>query len=436
LSRNEPHDEFLELSAVSTAGQLSEEEQKRLEDHLAVCPACRVALREYEAVIDQAIPGIAAEEVESVSPGPGWSQSRAEKAFFKRLAEEENTESGTVRDTHGFSNDSRHVVPFSDGPTWRQVWMLCAAGILLILSLSFYAYRVHTRLPEDHGESIRKQVAVEPPRSPSLEEQLSDAGHERALAREEIRQRDELITGLRRQLADESASIAQMKNVQERLQNEIQTKEAGREDLAQKQSELGLKLEASESNTRSLQQKVNALAEESAEDSARAKSLEAKNRDLTKLLEDREAELERQDQLLAHDKDIRDLMSARDLYIAEVYDIARTGETRKPYGRVFYTRGKSLIFYAYDLDRETEAKSTSSFQVWGRRGPDHQQAVNLGIFYVDNHAQKRWMLKCEDPKTLAHIDGVFVTVEPSGGSPRPSGKSLLSAYLKLNPNHP
>ena len=129
-------------------------------------------------------------------------------------------------------------------------------------------------------------------------------------------------------------------------------------------------------------------------------------------------------------------MGARDLYIAEVYDVARTGKTQKPYGRVFYTRGKSLIFYAYDLDQEKEAKKANTFQAWGRRGPDQQHAVNLGIFYEDNASRKRWILKCDDPKTLAQIDGVFVTVEPNGGSHKPSGKSLLFAYLRIDPNHP
>jgi anti-sigma-K factor RskA len=108
----------------------------------------------------------------------------------------------------------------------------------------------------------------------------------------------------------------------------------------------------------------------------------------------------------------------------------------KPYGRVFYTRGKSLIFYAYDLDQQTEAKKTNAFQVWGRRGPDRQQALSLGIFYEDNATRKRWILKCDDPKTLAQIDAVFVTVEPNGGSYKPSGNSLLFAYLRVNPNHP
>jgi len=133
---------------------------------------------------------------------------------------------------------------------------------------------------------------------------------------------------------------------------------------------------------------------------------------------------------------VKELMGARDLYIAEVHDVVETGETTRTYGRVFYTKGKSLIFYAYDLDKEAGVKQASTFQAWGRRGVDQQQALNLGIFYEDNASKKRWVLKFDDAKTLAKIDAVFVTVEPSGGSHHPSGKQLLFAYLRVNPNHP
>jgi hypothetical protein len=95
-----------------------------------------------------------------------------------------------------------------------------------------------------------------------------------------------------------------------------------------------------------------------------------------------------------------------------------------------------LIFYAYDLDHQTELKQAGTFQAWGRRGPDQAQAINLGVFYEDSAAKKRWILKCDDPKMLAQIDAVFVTVEKPGGSHKPSGKSLLFAYLRVDPNHP
>ena len=55
---------------------------------------------------------------------------------------------------------------------------------------------------------------------------------------------------------------------------------------------------------------------------------------------------------------------------------------------------------------------------------------------MDDQKQNRWVLKFEDPGVLAEIDSVFVTVEPQGGSARPTGRKFLYAYLKANANHP
>lgn len=274
-----------------------------------------------------------------------------------------------------------------------------------------------------------------PYRITSLEQELRDTGHEREIARAQVEKRDEFIAELRHQLAQRSAEVTRLEAAQQRLESDLQSSNAGRQDLAQRQTELARKLESSQSYSQSLQDKVDTLAQQSAQDVARAKSLEARSNELTRLLQDRDATIDQQEELLAHDRDIHELMGARDLYIAEVYDVARTGQTKKPYGRVFYTRGRSLIFYAHDLDRQAELKMTT-FQAWGRRSPDRKQALNLGIFYADSVSKKRWVLKCDDPKTLAQIDGVFVTVEPDGGSAPPSEKSLLFASLRTDPNHP
>jgi hypothetical protein len=437
LSHSEPHDEFLELCAIAASGELTEEEQKQLEQHIAVCSSCREALRQYKSVVDQEISSIVASESPArVDPGPGWSQKQADRRFRDNLAR------GDQGQTEGNRNDARvpglpsRIRPLSGESAWNQMWMLYAAGILLFLGLSLFTYRVGLH----RGSNV---ATVAPPalqpsvhEQSSLETQLSDAGHDRAVARSEMAQRDKTITDLRRQLARQSDEISRMKAAQEQLESQLRTETAGKEDLLTQRIELTKKLEVAESGSRAMQGRLDSLAQQSAQDAGRAKAAEAKVNDLTRLLQDREAALEQQDQLLAHDRDIRELMGARDLYIAEVYDVARTGETKKPYGRVFYTRGKSLIFYAYDLDQQAELKRARAFQAWGRRGPDRQQAINLGIFYEDNASRKRWILKCDDPKTLAQIDGVFVTVEPNGGSHTPSNKTLLFAYLKVNPNHP
>jgi len=437
LSQTGPHDEFLELCAVSTSGELTEEEQKRLQEHLAVCPSCREALRQYQSVVDHAIPAIAAtEEPEKVKRDPSWSQDRAEKALFDRIAHEAKNLTNRTRNRSTSSNFSHRILPTPSESTWRHVWMLYAAGVLLFVALSFFAYRIGIRRGADTANIVPPQPSTPAPVQPSLEEQLSDAGHDHEVARAEIAHRDRMIADLRHQLDRQAAEITEMKAAQERLQNDLRAGDATRQDLVQERNELAQKLDSAGTNSQAIQEKLATLAQQSTQDADRAKAAEAKVNDLTRLLRQRETDLEQQDQLLAHDRDIRELMGARDLYIAEVYDVGGTGETKKPYGRVFYTRGKSLIFYAYDLDQQTELKRASAFQAWGRRGPDRQQSINLGIFYEDNAARKRWILKCDDPRTLAQIDAVFVTVEPNGGSHKPSSQPLLFAYLKVNPNHP
>ncbi len=438
-----PHDEFLELCAVSTSGQLSEEEQNRLREHLAICPECREALREYESVVHDTIPGIGAEQLSEpssrIDPGPSWSQSKAEKAFFERLAKEEGHQPGGTEKKNGVTSAFRRVLPIAPESTWRHVWMLYAAGILLFVTLCLSAYWVGVRHGNEETKSTqpatvpRAQVAALS--TPSLEEQLSDAAHEREIARAQIAQRDKALADLHRQLESQSAEIKRLKDAQDQLETNLHNGDADKQNLAQQRAELGQKLEAAQSESHTLRQKVDGLTQQSNEETAQAVALGTKVTDLTRQLQDREASLGQQEQLLAHDRDIRELMGARDLYIAEVYDVDDDGATRKPYGRVFYTKGKSLIFYAYDLDQQ-ESKRAQAFQVWGRRGPDFKQALNLGIFYEDNASKKRWVLKLDDPKTLAQIDAVFVTVEPHGGSEKPSGKPLLFAYLRVNPNHP
>lgn len=438
LSQNLPHDEFLELCALSASGDLTHEEQLKLDGHLAVCQACRDVFQEYKTVVDEAMPAIAAEQDHrELPPGPRWSQRKAEKRFFDRLAGDSRKEPKAAdADRSKASRFGIHRVPPSPESAWNHMWMLYAAGIFLFAALSLFTYRIGMHHSAESVRVTPPQPSAQLPGQPSLEEQLSDASHDRELARSQIAQRDRTITDLRRQLARQADEIGQMKTAQARLEDDLRAGEASKQEVIGQRADLGQKLESAQGNSRALQQELDSLAQQSSADDARARVSDAKVSELTRLLEQRETELEKQDQLLAHDRDIRDLMGARDLYVAEVYDIAGTGETKKPYGRVFYTRGKSLIFYAYDLDQEPGLKRANAFQAWGRRGPDRQQAVNLGIFYEDIASRKRWILKCDDPKTLAQIDGVFVTVEPKGGSRKPGDRTLLSAYLKINPNHP
>jgi uncharacterized coiled-coil protein SlyX len=157
--------------------------------------------------------------------------------------------------------------------------------------------------------------------------------------------------------------------------------------------------------------------------------------DLTSQLREKAALVERERQLSSVAKDVRELMGARNLHILDVFDVDGNGKSKKSFGRVFLVQGKSLIFYAFDLgDRGNPAKV--SFQAWGQLDGRETGAKNLGVFYVDDHAQQRWVLKVNDPAKLSAISSVFVTVEPLGGADRPTGKKLLYAYLGTQANHP
>lgn len=426
----ESHDEFLELCALSASGSLTEEERRRLETHLAVCLSCREAKRQFETVVDRAIPALAASGDEEPAPAdPAWSVKTAEAEFFRRLEAEEGK-----CDKQSAAPDEEPDAPVSLAAldtTWRHVWSLYAAGILLFISLGFSAYQFGTH----RNRPIAASPAVPQPDTRiqnSLEQQLSDVSHEREIVRSQVAQKDKIIAGLRRELEQRSTELAQMEAAQEERKAEAAVSKSGQQEQAQ----LTERLQSAQSQLKLLQSRLDGLQQQSSQDADRAAAMQAKVTDLTRELEKREGEVNQQQELLAHDRDIRELMGARDLYITEVYDVARSGETQKAYGRVFYTKDKSLIFYAYDLDRQAGIKDASTFQAWGRRGPDRQQALNLGVFFEDNVAKKRWVLKFDDPKTLARIDAVFVTVEPNGGSRRPSGKPLLFAYLKVDPNHP
>ena len=224
--------------------------RNRLQEHLAVCPACREALREYESIVNDTIPAIGAEQSSRIDPGPGFSQSKAEKAFFDRLAKEEGQQPQAADKKNGVPSAFRRVLPIAPESTWRHVWMLYAAGILLFITLCLSAYWVGVR----HGTDVAKstppaqatqaQVATENPAS--LEEQLSDAAHEREIARAQIAQRDKALADLRRQLQQQSAEISRMKEAQDKLEATVQSDQAGKQDLVQQRTELGQKLEAAQ----------------------------------------------------------------------------------------------------------------------------------------------------------------------------------------------
>jgi hypothetical protein len=430
-----PHDKFLELCAISTSGELTELEQRELQTHLAACPECRQALKEFEAAAGTGVPLLHSH----LSSPDSFEPSSVPVETARGMANGAAATIGTENSVGGLAaHGSAPGFPHRNGHrhmqvNWNYVWMPFAAAIVLTAALGIYSYQ----FGKHKGLEV-SQIAPNPPdlKLEALEQQISDNGHERQALRAQLAERNGMIADLHRQLAEQSAVLAEVKSTEADLEHSLQSDQTEKQQVAQERSTLNQKIDSLQTSLQKTETELDSLRQQRSQDQSRAESLEAQIRDLHVQLRDREQDLGKQQELLAHDRDIRELMGARDLYIAEVYDVARDGQTQKPYGRVFYTKGKSLVFYAYDLDQQPSMKNANTFQAWGRRGADRAQAVNLGIFYQDNLAKKRWVLRYEDPQALAQIDGVFVTVEPKGGSQKPSGKALLFASLKIEPNHP
>lgn len=435
----EPHDQFLELCAVSMSGELSEQEQAKLRAHLGRCAECRQALKEFEAAVDVGIPLLASafspedrEQSASAEATPAkvnWATSSGEIA--RVLAGKNDPEVATDPAHKGFSFAARR----GHAPAkinWNHVWFSFAACVLLTIALGIYAYRIgkshRTVVTETISGTSDVQIGA-------LERRISDAGHEREGLRLELAKRDRVIADLRHEIQLQSASLDEMKGTKAALEKSLQTDEAARQQAAQDRSNLAQKLGGAQSLLEKTQSELDALERQRDQNESRSASLEAQVNDLHAQLREREDTIGKQQDLLAHDRDVRELMGARNLHIEDIYNVSGDG-TQKPYGRVFYTKGKSLVFYAYDLDQQAGPQNARTFQAWGRRGPDRRQALNLGIFYEDDAAKKRWVVRFDDAKTLEQIDAVFVTVEPSGGSRKPSGSPLLFTYLKIEANHP
>src|SRR6267378_2260958 len=430
-----PHDRFLELCALSTSDELSEEEQKDLHAHLAECPVCGQALKEFETAAGIGVPLLHSVLSGTSSLDPDSNPGECAESTSRLAAERCSTvqeEQIPLEQAGGPSitprNGRRRMQV-----NWNYVWMPFAAAIVLTAALGIYSYQVGKR----RGlEADRVMSDAPKKRMDALEQQMSALGHDREAMKTQLADRDQMIAELKRQIASQSAALSEAKDSQANSEQALQGEVAEKQKLSQAQSGVSQQLASAQALLVKTQTELDSLEQQRAQDQFRYVSLEAQIKDLHSQIRDREQALDKEEELLAHDRDIRELMGARELYIAEVYDVARDGKTQKPYGRVFYTRGKSLVFYAYDLDQQYGLKRASTFQAWGSRGMDRQQATSLGVFYEDNAAKKRWVLKFNDPKKLEQINAVFVTVEPNGGSLRPSGKPLLFAYLKVDPNHP
>jgi hypothetical protein len=420
LSPDRSHDYFVELCALSTSGTLKVEEWEELREHLAGCAKCRETKREYEALIASTIPALAP-EYGSADPGAGHDPLppvSAEYALLQRLEAEAEPR---------VAERPPRPQPIYRWMGWRR-WGAAAAILVGACATTYWAgiregkRAVHRPQPAAVAES--HPLSPYPPQTSVLPTPTGS-----------VNKRND-ASSLQAELRARQLEVARLSEERTELEAKLKQQGADLDRDTEERAELDKKLAATQISLQAAENKVNLATQQTGQETAQFVEQQTKIGELSASLRERDQKITVEEQLLEHDRDIRNLMGARDLYIAEIYDVAKNGDTQKPFGRVFYTRGKSLVFYAYDLDQQPGVKRASTFQAWGRTGSDAKQDRNLGIFYQDDINKQRWVLKSNDAKTLSEIDAVFVTVEPHGESAKPSGKPLLFTYLRMTPNHP
>jgi len=237
---------------------------------------------------------------------------------------------------------------------------------------------------------------------------------------------------------DRTAAEARSKLLEDQLNNissELAALKAQSQETSLSREQLEKKLKEAEQLANAARDNLQEVRQARSKDSLTIAAQDLEIQKMSEKLAEQAEMLEQEKLLLETSRDVRDLMGARNFHIADVYDVDSKGKDQRAFGRIFYTAGKStLIFYAFDLNDRNSARRNASFQVWGKRGPAQSQAHSLGLFQIDDQKQNRWVLRFEDPQILADIDSVFVTVEPPGGSAKPTGRQFLYAYLTANPN--
>jgi len=431
------HQQFVELCAVATAGPLPEDQASQLQAHLEDCPECREAMAEFRFVAVEGASLIVPVEARtedrqfrlpaSQVTSDSWSPEAAKQKLLACIAVEEEAGRGRM----SLSAVPKRVMPgLLAKLSWQQRLQYSVALIIVLGIVAVSGYRLRTMHGERRGSDgyqgeMQAQLLSE---HSDLEKQLkAHAASIEDLSRK-LEERETTIQGLKRALA--SAELQEKNRV-----GELSTALTLNTSLATERDSLLHKLQDAETSVVSLQGQLDSLRTERRNDLVRVSDLEMRIEQLNGRLRESHVAVSQQRDLLVSDRDIRDLMGARNLYITDVVDVDKNGRTQRPFGRIFYTKGKSLIFYAFDLDQQ-RALHNGAFQLWGQQGSDRSNYVNMGIFYMDNEANRRWVLKFDDPEKLARINSVFVTVEPNGGSQKPGGKQLLYASLRTLPNHP
>ncbi len=439
------HRHFEEMCALAVTGQLGGAQMCELDEHIGSCDTCRKFLESVAQISAQAMPLLADKHAPAGNVAP--PEGMRERFLSLVAAEGVNAKDRVtqhpspilVRESISLPLDERSEGdtrkkalatgprPVSFSRLWRSLAAVSACVVVAIAgyyvgkgklrqtppqvtkappSIAPASDRNPPTIDSDHVSQIERQKKELEGELVQLKERLSNADGERQSLREELAAAKEKLAALTTQAR--SASQSSLVEGQE-AKNQVATLQSQVDRLNQRLAESEVKLDVQ----RQTSEEVNAK------------------------LETTTADLRRELDLKSAKSELGDVVAARNLHIVDVYDADPNGKRQRSFGRVFYIEGKSLVFYAYDLDDPGRFKANVVFHVWGGKAGIKEVTHSLGILHRDDAGQNRWAMTFDDPNVLGQINSVFVTAESANKHyDEPHGKKVLYAYFGSQPNHP
>jgi hypothetical protein len=402
------HSHFEELAALEAGGFLSDDELKEIREHSRDCLECRKAEEEFGRLVRTGLPVTVSPVREFVDKAQTRPDSGMRSRFLRRARLE-----GIVF-SPGVEVSTRH-------PGWRVGLPVAAATVLATAIVAVVFYGTHRRPASRESMQAQQQVEQLKRENSALAASLSKLNESLVASQREIQ-------NLRTELGNAANTAENLRRNSEQARGDAERSSSRNAQLLdESRNQEKLLAEAKDEAARINQLRVNDEAS-LAEQLNRITALSNKLRIAS-------ATLDMERQLVAAGKDVRELMLARELHVIDVHDTDPNGNPSKAFGRVFLTEGKSLTFYAFDLNEDRVLNAKHSFQVWAVPEASKNSSRSLGFLRVDAKAQGRWVMKVENPELVKAISSVFVTVEQAAGGKQPSGQKMLYAYLG-EANHP
>jgi len=406
------HDHFKLLSTLAAGGLLNGEEFVDFQAHMKKCSECRSEYTEFSSLLTRELPqaqGSLRQKLSAIGTKPlPYSRQR----FLRRARVE-----GVVF--------SREV----ETPARLRPWYLSSGAVtaavvaLVVAAVGLTVY------------SFRETPATARVKTAAAGQQIAELRRQNSALTTSLSQLNEKIVAEQREIQDLRVQLRSASAIAENLRTNGEQARGGAGQSSSRNAQLleeardreKLLAEARDEAARAGQLRIN--------DEASLVEQQVRIVELSNKLRIASATLDMERQLASAGEDVRELMASRQLHVIDVHDSDTNGIPDKAFGRVFLTEGKTLTFYAFDLNTDdTDVNSKRGFQVWAalREG---RSARSLGFLRLDARGQGRWVLRVENPAIVKSINSVFVTVEPAAGGKQPSGKKILYAYLG-DVNHP